>query len=273
MPEGPEIRLAADKIAKAIVEKPVEEIFFAFEHLKHYEELFTGDKILRIETYGKAMLTRFANGWNIYSHNQLYGKWQVVKRGNLPQTNRQLRLAIHVADKSALLYSASDIEVLPDEEVAHHPFIARIGPDLLSPDITLERVREQFTDKRFFRRGLLSLLLDQKFLAGVGNYLRSEILYVAGVHPSMRPKDCTEEQLDKLAEAALNLTRQSYKTKGITNDLERVKQLKSAGFTRREYRHHVFVRHGLTCYDCEDKIVKEISGGRKYCYCPTCQAR
>jgi len=251
----------------------VEELFFAFEHLKQFEDAFCGETVEQIETYGKAMLTRFSNGWNIYSHNQLYGKWQVVKRGKIPETNRQLRLAIHVAGKSALLYSASDIEVLPDEEVAAHPFISRIGPDLLSEQVTFEQVKARFLDKRFFRRGLLSLLLDQKFLAGLGNYLRSEVLFVAGVHPSMRPKDCSQQQIDRLAHACLNLSRQSYQTKGITNDLRRVERLKSEGYTRREYRHYVFVRHGLSCYTCDTTIVKEISGGRKYCYCPACQQR
>jgi endonuclease VIII len=66
------------------------------------------------------MLIRFDNGYTIYSHIQLYGKWYIRN----PKTNRQLRLAIHNENKSALLYSASDIEVLRDEEVPGHPFVS-----------------------------------------------------------------------------------------------------------------------------------------------------
>ncbi len=114
MPEGPEIRIAADKIAKAIALKPITKIFFAFEHLKPYEEILAKQLVTTVDTKGKAMLIRFDNGLSIYSHNQLYGKWLICQANNYPQTKRQLRLAIHNEQKSALLYSASDIEVLDE---------------------------------------------------------------------------------------------------------------------------------------------------------------
>ncbi|MFP3339142.1 DNA-formamidopyrimidine glycosylase family protein, partial [Micrococcus sp. SIMBA_131] len=104
-------------------------VFFAFEQLKGYESLLSGAQVTRVDTKGKAMLIRFDNGYTIYSHNQLYGKWVIRNAYNYPKTNRQLRLALHNEKKSALLYSASDIEVLRDEEVPLHPFIAKVGPD------------------------------------------------------------------------------------------------------------------------------------------------
>ena len=71
MPEGPEIRLAADEIANAIVGKPTVEVTFAFPQLKQYEPMLTGAMVTSIDTFGKALLTRFDNALNIYSHNQL----------------------------------------------------------------------------------------------------------------------------------------------------------------------------------------------------------
>ena len=41
MPEGPEIKIAADKIAKAIAHKPIQEISFVFDHLKPYERILS----------------------------------------------------------------------------------------------------------------------------------------------------------------------------------------------------------------------------------------
>lgn len=73
MPEGPEIRIAADNVAKAIVNQPIREIFFAFEHLKPYEEILSQQLITAVDTKGKGMLIRFTDGLSIYSHNQLYG--------------------------------------------------------------------------------------------------------------------------------------------------------------------------------------------------------
>ncbi len=271
MPEGPEIRLAADKIAKAIVGRPTTEIFFEFPQLKGFEKRLTGRTVTAIETYGKAMLTRFDNELNIYSHNQLYGIWMVRKAYDWPKTTRSLRLAIHNEKHSALLYSASDIEILEDWEVPEHRFIRKIGPDLLDPSVTVEQVALRYMDDRFKRRRLATILLDQGFLAGIGNYLRSEILYVAGVHPKKRAIDCTPEQVQKLAEASVMLTRQSYETKGITNDLALVKRLKAEGLTRSQYRHYVFNREDKPCYDCGRPIVKEMHGSRRLYLCPVCQ--
>lgn len=271
MPEGPEIRLAADEIANAVVGRPTTEVFFAFDRLKPYEKQLTGRTVTAIETYGKAMLTRFDNQLNIYSHNQLYGIWKVVGADKMPKTKRQLRLAIHNEEKSVLLYSASDIEVLHDGEVATHPFIQKIGPDLLNPEVTVEQVAERYMSERFKRRRLAAILLDQGFLAGIGNYLRSEILYVAGVHPKMRPIDCTADQIQKLAEASVILTRQSYQTRGITNDLNLVAQLKKDGLTRAQYRFFIFNREDKPCYNCGRPVTKEMHGSRRLYLCTHCQ--
>jgi endonuclease VIII len=271
MPEGPEIKRAADQIAKAIALQPVTELFFAFDHLKPYAQTLVGERVLSVKPRGKALVIRFESPLNIYSHNQLYGIWMVRKAQDYPVTNRQLRLAIHNAKKSALLYSASDIAVFSDEELLYHPFLSKLGPDVLDEETTVETVLARFSDRRFQRRQLVSLLLDQQFLCGLGNYLRSEVLFVAGVHPSLRPADCTAEQLLKLSAAAIAISRQSYETGGITNELQRVATLKQQGYKRYEYRHHVFGREGKPCFVCDTPILKEVLGGRRLYYCPRCQ--
>jgi endonuclease VIII len=271
MPEGPEIKRAADKIAAVLLSHPVKEVWFAFEHLKHYEEDFKDQTIIAVEPRGKALLTRFENGLSIYSHNQLYGKWELRKAYSYPQTNRQLRLAIHNDCKSALLYSASDIEVLDEVEVALHPFLRNLGPDVLSDTISVEIIQSRLSNTAFRRRRFTTLLLDQHFLAGLGNYLRSEIPFVARVHPSLRPMDCSNAQLFALAEAAIAIPLRSYQTGGITNDLELVATLKARGLRRSQYRHWVFSRASQPCFVCGTPIVKDVAGARRYYYCPTCQ--
>lgn len=271
MPEGPEIRKAADRIERVLVNQPMAEVFFAFDALKPYEAELAGQQVTAVQTYGKAMITCFEQGLAIYSHNQLYGVWRVVRAYNYPDTNRQLRLALHTEKKSALLYSASDIQVLPQTEVAHHPFIARLGPDVMHLAVTVGQLRERVGDRTFARRRLATLLLDQHFICGIGNYLRSEALFVARIAPTARPVDCSAEQLDRLAAALLDLPRQSYAHGGVTNDLAIAQQLKAQGLPRRAYRHWVFSRANQPCYICQTPIHKiELSGRRLY-YCPHCQ--
>jgi endonuclease-8 len=126
-------------------------------------------------------------------------------------------------------------------------------------------------DPAFRRRRLTSLLLDQGFLAGIGNYLRSEILFVGQTHPSLRPTDCSQEQIEQLARAAIQLSRQSYQTGGITTDLELAETLRRQGASRRQYRFWVFGRDEEPCYKCGTLIIKDEIGGRRLYFCPSCQ--
>ena len=123
MPEGPEIRRAADSLEAAIKGKPLTDVWFAFPQLKPFESQLLGQTVTHIETRGKALLTHFSHNLTLYSHNQLYGVWRVVNADEQPQTTRVLRVRLQTADKAILLYSASDIEMLTPEQLLVHPFL------------------------------------------------------------------------------------------------------------------------------------------------------
>jgi len=271
MPEGPEIRLAADKIANVLVDKPIESFFFGLPDLARWEEEFESSYVISIETRGKALLTHFANGLTIYSHNQLYGRWDVVKRNRLPSTGRSLRMAIHTAEHSALLYSASDISVWETQRLLEHPFLAKLGPDILNDELTWRQVASLLVSVKFRNRGVGAFYLDQGFVAGIGNYLRSEIFFFAKVNPWAKPNQLSTKELNQLARATLGVSRRSYKTKGVTNEASRVTQLKKLGQTRRQFRHAVFGRESRACYDCGSEIIKDSVASRRLYWCPACQ--
>src|SRR5699024_3316892 len=111
------------------------------------------------------------------------------------------RVVIHNKSHSAYLYSASEIAMLKNDDVAGHSYIRKLGPDVLHPKTTPGDILDRFRNKRFQNRRLTTLLLDQGFLSGLGNYLRSEILFIAGIHPSYKLKDCSNEQIERLANA------------------------------------------------------------------------
>ena len=141
MPEGPEIRRAADTLEAAVKGQPLTAAWFAFPELKAYESTLAGQTITHIETRGKALLTHFSDGLTLYSHNQLYGVWRVVDADAKPETQRVLRVRLQTAKKAILLYSASDIEMLTPEQLSTHPFLQRVGPDVLDMRLTEETVR------------------------------------------------------------------------------------------------------------------------------------
>ena len=120
MPEGPEI--AARRYRGGYQRRTINRSRFAFPQLQPYQTQLIGQRVTHIATRGKALLTHFSGGLTLYSHNQLYGVWRVVDAGVEPQSNRVLRVRLQTARKAILLYSASEIEILTAQQLAHHPF-------------------------------------------------------------------------------------------------------------------------------------------------------
>lgn len=248
-----------------------ERVRFGLPRLLHHEDELSGARIESVESRGKALLTRFEGDRILYSHNQLYGRWYVCPPDRPPKTRRSLRVAIETADRWALLYSASEIELLSSEELPSHPFLSGLGPDLLDPKTTPAKIRTRSRGPRFARRALGGLLLEQGFLAGVGNYLRSEILFFAGLGPDARPDDLADEELQRFSRAARQITLRSYRTGGVTETAVHARAAKAAGAPRRVWRHAVFGRAGSACRRCASKIRRLDVGGRRLHLCPTCQ--
>ena len=71
MPEGPEIKRAADRISKALAGQEVEKIRFLYPSIYKHQKLISGAKVTSVNSNAKAMLINFDNGFTLYSHNQL----------------------------------------------------------------------------------------------------------------------------------------------------------------------------------------------------------
>lgn len=273
MPEGPEIRRVATRIHKVLAGREACEVQFTQPRVAAYGPRLSGHTVAWVSSRGKALLTHFDNGLTVYSHNQLYGRWYLTRRDKPPRTNRTLRLAIHTETHSALLFSASEIEVHTPETLLQQKYLSRLGPDALDDRVAWRDILHRLQDKKFAGRSLAALYLDQSFVAGIGNYLRSEILFKAKVNPFDRPKDLSRGQLGALARNTLELTRQAYATSGVTNSPARVKRLQTQGLSRRHYRHLVFDRQHADCYHCGGEIERiEVSSRRIY-LCQACQPR
>ena len=265
MPEGPEIRRAADEVAAVLEGQVVETVRFGLPRLKRSEAPLRGHRVRAVETRGKAMLVHFEHGLSLYSHNQLYGVWRVIEGHELPQSKRSLRVLLQTAKHSALLYSASDISVWPVEELVNHPFLARIGPDIMSAGLTWQAIAERLQSPRFARRNLGSLYLDQQFVAGIGNYLRSEILHAAQLHPLQRAAELGAGERGRLARATLTISLRSYRTEGVTLGAALARSLARQSLPWEQRRFAVFGRAELPCYRCGAPVVRrEINTRRLY---------
>lgn len=270
MPEGPEIHREADKIRNAIGGKTCSYVYFYHDHLKPFETELTGKEVLSVEARGKGMIIRLEGDNWFYSHNQLYGKWFIKPAGSYPNTNRQLRAEIQTDKKSALLYSASEIDVMDGDSILDHPYLSSLGPDILG-DLSADEILKRTVSNTFNGRSFAALLLDQHFLGGVGNYLRSEILFHAGIHPSRRPKDLADDELETFSKSVLTIAHRSYESGGITLDDKRVRKAREQGEKRNQYRHYVFAWGGKPCRSCGTDIEKISMSGRRLYLCKNCQ--
>jgi len=275
VPEGPEVARQADLIRAAVGEgkEPVS-VWFGLPRLEPWAKVLTGQEVRAVRARGKAFLIEFgpaSEPLTLYVHLQLAGKWITVGLNEEPpETKRSLRVRLSGASGTALLYSASEVEVLTPAEVEEHSYLSGLGPDVLG-GLDLVGIRARLRDPRFGRASLAGLYLRQDFLAGLGNYLRSEILHHAKLHPDRRLGDLSAGELRRLAKSTFELPRQSYQTGGITNPARRAARLLAAGVAWRSTRWWVFEREGEPCYRCQSPIQRIERASRRIYLCGGCQ--
>ena len=271
MPEGPEIRRAADRISKVLIGKEIIESKFYYERIKDKEEIVKNKNIKDITTRGKAMLIRFMNDWSMYSHNQLYGRWTVNLNTTKIKSSRALRVVFTTNKHTVRLWSATDIDLIPTTEENEHSFLKKLGPDVLNKSCGFELIEERLTSKSFHKKKASTLMLDQTVFAGLGNYLRSEILFDAKIHPDDRPLDLDKERITQWAKSIKDISHLAYKTGGFIVSKSFAERNKANGEPRKSYRHAVFMRHKYECLNCKSRIERKWYGKRKLDFCPSCQ--
>lgn len=271
MPEGPEIHRAADRLARVLDGRALVHAEYRFDGLARRGQTLTGKRVRRVYARGKALLIDFEGGLTHYSHNQLYGRWIVTEGRGVPDGARTVRVVLATATHTATLYSATDVALLPTRAVARHPYLAKLGPDALDARTTVAAVRARLIDARFARHRLGSLLLDQAFVAGLGNYLRSDILFASRLTADLRPCDLTAAQRTALAGNVLALARRSYRSGGSTHPLREAARASRAGTFTGNDRFLVYGRANAPCWACGTPIVRHEYGGRAIYECPTCQ--
>jgi len=141
--------------------------------------------------------------------------------------------------------------------------VGHLGPEPLEDDFTVERFIDLFTD----RRGCLkALLLNQEFIAGIGNIYADESCFRAKINPLRRAQTLSSEELIRLYRAIRWVLQRGIMLKGASFD---------AVYRGGEFQDHfaVYGRTDEPCRKCRTPIRRTLVGQRSTHFCPECQRR
>jgi formamidopyrimidine-DNA glycosylase len=146
------------------------------------------------------------------------------------------------------------------EDLAPH-----LGPEPLSDEFTPAVLAERL---QRHHKAIKALLLDQAFLAGVGNIYADEALFRAKIYPLRRADSLHSDEIAALYEAIRFVLAQAIEGEGASVNWYR----KPDGTTgEAQERFMVYDREGQACYDCGTPIVKIRVSQRGTHFCPQCQ--
>jgi formamidopyrimidine-DNA glycosylase len=155
---------------------------------------------------------------------------------------------------------------MPLERLRSWPPLRSLGPDPLDGDFAVGGLYQQ---ARKSRRKIRDLLLDQKVVAGLGNIYSNELLFYAGIRPTIRAYKLSRERVDEIAAIAPRLLREAIHWGGTSFSDYRDGQDRQGEF---QARLSVYGREGERCRRCGHVIKRVALGNRSAFYCPSCQS-
>jgi len=261
MPEGDTIRRAARALSTALAGRRVEAFTSSLPAVAAAAERLgiAGRTVDAVESRGKHLLIRFEGGAVLHTHLRMQGRWRLYQGVAGRSSGSRARAVLRAGDRTAACFDAPVVELLSRFEARDHRGLASLGPDLLAPDLDLDAVLSRLQAAP--DRPVGELLLDQRICSGIGNVYRSEVLFIAGVHPGRRLPQLSREILLRILETARDALRRN-----LGPGPRRTRP--GAG-----PRLWVYRRGGQRCLRCGEEIRRAAVGDPpRSCYwCPGCQ--
>jgi formamidopyrimidine-DNA glycosylase len=226
-----------------------------------------GRCILDVRRRGKWLLFALDGEQWLLTHLRMSGRL-VVEAAEAPE-DPHARVILHLDDGRRLRFSDprkfGRMALVDDLEV----ILGDLGPDPLDPALTPQRLWEMLQTRRV---RLKILLMDQRFLAGLGNIYADEALWEAGLHPLRCSDTLNEEEAERLHRAIRRVLEAAIARQGTT--LPDQRYLLPDGRPGEFARHlSAYGREGQPCPRCGAPIARIRLGGRGTHFCPLCQLR
>lgn len=147
------------------------------------------------------------------------------------------------------------IYLVPDEKFDRIKTIKKMGPEPLDLKFTFEKFKERLKKRK---KEIKPLLLDQSFIAGLGNIYADESLFQAGIRPKRKVSSLSEKEKKRLYNSIKKVLRRALKVNAKTTKLGK----------------YYIIPHRRTdqiCPKCKAKLVRIRQGGRSAYFCSRCQ--
>lgn len=233
-----------------------------------FSQSLIGRRILDVGRRGKYMLLPLDGGDTLTVHLRMSGRLFFAE--GTSQADKHTRVILDLDNGQALHFrnprKFGRMRLLTPAEYA--AFDARLGPEPLAPEWSADALVARLQGRR--RARLKPLLLDQRFLAGLGNIYADEVLFRAGLHPLRRAGDLSSQEGARLHRAIADVLREAIEAEGTTlsDGVYRFGQDQAGGFADSL---QVYGRGGQPCRRCGSPIVRWTIAGRSSHFCPHCQ--
>jgi formamidopyrimidine-DNA glycosylase len=242
MPELPEVETIRRQLAKKIVGKKL-----------------NGKKIAGVRRRAKVLMIDFSDGSSLIFHLKLTG--QLIFNGKDTPYTRQV---FHFEDNSKLVFNDSRkfgwwkiVKSTKDIE-------KNFGPEAL--EIDLKTFKDNLAKHPNTR--VKPLLMNQKFIAGIGNIYSDEILFASRVHPLRRVKTLKDSEIKLIHQKIKRILQKAIRCRGTTEQYYRDACGREGGYYNQL---KVYQREGKKCLHCGGIIKRIKLGGRSAHFCPKCQ--
>src|SRR5262245_43146259 len=202
MPEGDTIFRAAQTLHRVFAVKVVTRFESVFPHLNRLVDThpLPGRSVESVTSRGKHLLMAFSGDLILRTHMRMNGSWHVYPAGApWKRPARDMRILVGTAEAVAVGFNIPVAEFLTARQLASHPQVARLGPDLLADAFDTPAVVDAIRSRH---EAIADVLLDQRVLAGIGNVFKSEILFLAGVDPFARADSLTADAVERITTIA-----------------------------------------------------------------------
>jgi len=274
MPELPEVQTIVNQLREKIVGKKIKAVKINLPKLIHgmkvkdFERIVGGAKIREIDRRAKILIIKLSNNYSLLIHLKLTGR--LIFKEKLEKEDEKSHLIYEFSDGGFLLHhdfrQFGWVKPIKTQVLEKYFQKEGFGPEPLGKEFALEKFKELLVKKP--RQKIKSLLMDQKFIAGVGNVYAQEVCWCARILPTRIVKTLKEKEIEDLYNCLIKILKEAIKFRGSSVDAYVDTEGRQGNYVSKL---KVYGRLGEKCFRCSGKIEKIVLGGRGTYYCPSCQ--